>query len=178
MNNPKPLLPPNAKPSELALEATHAERIESLPVPIKQIQRPFLTPRKYIPWLAWDKGVTWWEDDWTDIQKRDVIRSAAEVNKRRGTPGALKRALSATDISIDVIEWFQVEPKAPPYTFGIKINGFASGEDLINIRNLIKDTKNVRSFLSSISINPQEVTGEFFVGGAITGTVTTYMGTI
>lgn len=172
----KTLLPPNASPHEIALESTHAHRIESLPVPMRQIRRPFLTPEKYLPWLAWDNGVTWWENEWADIQKRQVIKSAPEVNKRRGTPGAVKRALAATGLDIDVIEWFNETPKAQPYTFSIIVHNIVSEEELINIKYQIMDAKNTRSYLSSISVSPRELNGEFFVGGAITGTVITFMG--
>ncbi len=162
------LLPPNASPPELALEDTHAERIESLPVPIRQIRRPLATPLEFIPWLAWDNGVTWWEDEWSDQQKRQAIKAAWSINKHRGTAGAVRRALAAVDYLTELIEWFQESPKSQPYTFKVVIYGSSISEDTLSkLTNQINDAKNVRSYLAGIVIKPQAVSGNIFIGGSL-----------
>ncbi|OAT26728.1 tail protein I [Buttiauxella ferragutiae ATCC 51602] len=177
MDKLKTLLPPNASPPEIALESTHAERIEAIPVPIKQIRRPLLTPRVFIPWLAWDNGVTWWEDSWTEFQKRQVVKSAPEINKRRGTIGAIKRALASVDYLTEVIEWYQETPKAQPYTFKVILYGSGISEEILEkLVNQINDAKNVRSHLSEIGIAPQAIEGKFYMGGAVVATITARIG--
>lgn len=162
------LLPPNASPSELALENTHAERIESLPVPIRQIRRPLVTPSEFIPWLAWDNGVTWWEDEWSDQQKRTAIKAAWSINKHRGTAGAVRRALAAVDCFTELIEWFQETPKSSPYTFKVVVYGNSISEATISkLTNQINDAKNVRSYLAGIVIKPQAVSGSIYIGGSL-----------
>lgn len=171
------LLPPNATQGELAQEKVIAH-IGDQPIDIRTVKNPDLCPLKLLPWLAWEYGVRFWDDNWSEEEKRDVIKSAPKVNKTRGTPGAVKRALSATGHCIDVIEWFMDSPHAEPYTFRIVVNGNISADEMLNVIEQIDDAKNARSLLGEITINPQEVTGEFFVGGTITGTITTYMGQI
>ncbi|AYN26408.1 phage tail protein I [Buttiauxella sp. 3AFRM03] len=177
MDKLKTLLPPNASPPEIALENTHAERIEAIPVPIRQIRRPLLTPRQFIPWLAWDNGVTWWEEDWTEIQKRQVVKAAPEINKRRGTIGAVKRALASLDYLTRVVEWHQESPKATPYTFRVIIFGSEISEAVLDkLINQINDAKNVRSYLSGIEISSRAVRGRFYIGGAVIANITAEIG--
>jgi phage tail P2-like protein len=171
------LLPPNATQGELAQERVHAH-VQDEPIDVRTVKNPDLCPVELLPWLAWEFGVRFWDDDWSEDDKREVIKSAPKVNKTRGTVGAVKRALAATGINIDVIEWFRDVPPAPPYTFRLRINNDVSDEEMLNILEQVEDAKNERSQLSEIKIKPPRIEGEFFVGGAITGTVAVYMGQI
>lgn len=146
------------------------------PIDIRDVKNPDRCPVELLPWLAWEFGVRFWDDRWSEEEKREVIKSAPKVNKTRGTPGAVKRALAATGLCIDLVEWFSDTPRAAPYTFRLVVNGNISTDEMLNVIEQVDDAKNARSLLGEITINPQEVSGEFFVGGAITGTVTTYMG--
>ena len=121
-----------------------------------------------LPWLAWEYAITWWDERWTEAQKRSVIKSAAGVNKRRGTAGAVKRALAAVDYPCDVIEWFNDTPKAAPYTFRVEIHGNSiSEETLARLASQVNDAKNARSLLSDITIAEQIITGSAWAGGAV-----------
>ncbi len=162
----KSLLPPNATVAERALEQVMAH-VGDLPVDIRTVKNPDTCPAVLLPWLAWEYAITWWDESWTEAQKRSVIKNAAAVNKRRGTVGAVKRALAAVDYPCDVIEWFNETPRGAPYTFGVSIRG-----DSIPVATLsrlvaqVNDAKNARSVLSGITIAGQRIAGNVFVGGA------------
>lgn len=163
----KTLLPPNSTTSELALEQVMAH-ISDLPIDIRTVKNPDLCPVELLPWLAWEYAVSYWDESWSEQQKRDVIKSAAAVNKKRGTPGAVKQALAAVDRQIDLIEWFNDEPVADPYTFKVLVHGNSiSEEELQKIANQVSDAKNARSFLSDIRISEQKISGNFYIGGAL-----------
>ncbi|AYN30009.1 phage tail protein I [Buttiauxella sp. 3AFRM03] len=172
----KSLLPPNATPGELAQEQVMAHVGES-PIDIRTVKNPDLSPVIVLPWLAWESGVTFWDDAWMESQKRGAIKNSPKVNKTRGTPGAVREALLATGYSVDVIEWFNDTPPAAPYTFRATINGLASEAALLTITNQINDAKNARSLLSQIDMKSPDIRGEFFMGGIITGTITATIGT-
>ncbi|MGM5531588.1 phage tail protein I [Erwinia sp. PK3-005] len=160
------LLPPNATATERALEQVMAH-VADLPLDIRTIKNPDTCPAVLLPWLAWEYAITWWDESWTEEQKRSVIKSAAGVNKRRGTVSAVKRALAAVDYPCDVIEWFSDTPKADPYTFRVEIHGNSITEEtLARLTSQVNDAKNARSLLSGITIAEQVITGTAWTAGA------------
>lgn len=163
----KTLLPPNATTGELSLEQVMGH-VSDLPIDIRTVKNPDLCPVELLPWLAWEYAVSYWDENWTEQQKRDVIKSAAAVNKKRGTPGVVKQALAAVDRQIDLVEWFNDEPVADPYTFRVLVHGNSISEDeLQKISNQVIDAKNARSFLSDIRIAEQKISGNIYIGGAL-----------
>lgn len=163
----KTLLPPNATTGELSLEQVMGH-ISDLPIDIRTVKNPDLCPVELLPWLAWEYAVSFWDENWTEQQKRDVIKNAAAVNKKRGTPGAVRQALAAIDRMIDLVEWFNDEPVADPYTFRVIVHGNSITEDeLQKVANQVIDAKNARSFLSDIRIGAQTVAGNIYIGGSL-----------
>lgn len=162
----KTLLPPNATAAERALEQVMAHAGD-MPLDIRTVKNPDTCPAVLLPWLAWEYAITWWDESWSEAQKRSVIKSAAAVNKRRGTVSAVRRALAAVDYPCEVIEWFKDEPKAAPYTFRVEVHGNSiSVETLARLADQVNDARNARSLLSGITIAEQVITGTAWTGGA------------
>lgn len=147
------LLPKNATEQELALEAAMA-RIENVPVPVRDLWNPDKCPVELLPWLAWAFSVDYWNDAWSEQQKRQVIKSSYQVHAKKGTIGALKDALQAVGFDTAVIEWFNENPQADPYTFKIEVQATGRAvEDHVydEIEKIVEAAKNVRSHLSQIT---------------------------
>lgn len=167
------LLPPNSTPAERALEAvlSHAG---DLPGDIRIIKNPDLCPVELLPWLAWEFAVTYWNPNWSEQQKRQVIKAAAWQNKHRGTRGAVQRALLTVGYECQLQEWFETIPMGDPYTFGIKIyllQELGLDADLLDaFVAQIFDAKNCRSFLKAINFETG-VDGEFFIAGTASADV-------
>ncbi len=99
------LLPPNATPLERALEAHFAARAEALPVEApRDAWIPERCPEALLPWLAWALSVDRWDADWTPDIKRAVIDAAWSDHQRKGTVGAVKRALRDVGAVYDLDE--------------------------------------------------------------------------
>lgn len=161
------LLPLNATQGEQALEQVMGH-ISDLPIDIRTVKNPDLCPLELLPWLAWEYAITYWDENWTEAQKRSVIKNAPAVNKTRGTPGAVKQALAAIDRQIDLIEWFNDSPQGDPYTFRAVVHGESvTSDELRRIVSQICDAKNARSWLGGIRVGPQQARGQFFIGGGI-----------
>jgi phage tail P2-like protein len=161
------LLPPNASEEERALAETVA-RISDVPILVRQTWNPDDCPADLLPWLAWAFSVDEWDNTWTEQEKRDVIKGSVYVHKKKGTIGAIDRALRPLGYLIDVIEWFETEPVATPFTFKVVVGttGRPIDEALYGkIERLINSAKNIRSQLTSIIIKA-EVRGSLFYGGA------------
>lgn len=145
-----------------------------LPGDIRIIKNPDTCPESLLPWLAWEYAVTYWNPDWSEAQKRAIVKAAAWQNKHRGTRGAVNRALLTVGFESQLQEWFESSPMDDPYTFKIKIyliKGMGLDLDLFNtFIAQIFDAKNCRSLLKEINFE-SELDGEFFIGGTTSADV-------
>lgn len=90
------LLPPNAAPLERALESVAAARFDVVAVErLRNLANPRAIPAALLPWLAWAYSVDEWDSTWTEPVQREVVAQSIEVHRRKGTVGAVRRALAA-----------------------------------------------------------------------------------
>lgn len=116
------LLPQNALHQERALEQAGREQILALATGmVRRVKSADGCPFHLLPWLAWELSVDFWDENWTEEEKRQVCRDAAYVHQHRGTAGAVRRALGAVSLPTTVIEWWQENPRRAPYTFRIEV---------------------------------------------------------
>lgn len=168
------LLPNNATSQERDIEAS-ISRVLAVPVELRKIWNPDTCPDVLLPWLAWSFSVDTWSSAWTEEKKRETIKNSIYVHKRKGTIGAVRQALENLGYLLEVIEWFQEETPGDPYTFRVVLNGEYEPintdlyEDIVRV---IRDTKNVRSFLARITVE-RDIYGVLqFPGAAISGETT------
>jgi phage tail P2-like protein len=150
MNNE--LLPPNASAQEIALSAA-ASRIGEVPVPLRTLYQPAATPLDALPSLAWSFSLDEWDTSWTEAQKRQAVADSLYVHRHKGTAGAVKRALQALGLDVQVQEWFNQTPAGAPFTFRLLLTGDQVGFDQAALQRLlyvVASTKNLRSHLSEI----------------------------
>lgn len=88
------LLPPNSSQLERGLAAAQ-QHLGALPVHIRHIRNPLTCPTALLPFLAWELSVDEWNPDWSEEVKRRVIAESLAVHRRKGTRGAVRRALEA-----------------------------------------------------------------------------------
>jgi len=99
--------------------------------------------------LACHLQVDFWEDSYTDRQKRELLKTAIIRHRKRGTPSALADALKAIfDFPVRFIEWQNYG--GHPHHF--KIEADMTGKvwslgELDDIKAVAKKVKNVRSEL-------------------------------
>ncbi len=113
------LLPPNASQLERDLEIVMA-RIESVPIDFQKIWRAYECPAELLPWLAWAFNVDLWRSDWPEATKREIIATAIEWHRHKGTPWSIMHMLKfAGAPDTQIMEWWQGHPTGPydPHTF-------------------------------------------------------------
>lgn len=146
------LLPSNATAQERALEGA-TSRISDVPVLVRESKDPDDCPAALLPWLAHQFSVDAWQTYWTDEQKRQTIRDSVFVHQRKGTIGAVKRALGSLGFGAQVQEWFNQIPVGPEYTFRLYLSvdqvGISEGE-LFQVLDVVDSTKNLRSHLETV----------------------------
>ncbi len=99
------LLPANATPLERAIESVFAARLDAIPAEAPDtLWDPATCPEVYLPWLAWALEVETWNPTWELATRRQVVADALEVHRRRGTVGAVRRALTAAGFAPTTIQ--------------------------------------------------------------------------
>ena len=146
------LLPPSSSKLQRDLEEVFANRIVSLGKQGRNVTKPDIAAEHILPWLAWEMSVDVWNDNWAVEVRRGVINASLFVHKKKGTIGALKKALGALGVDgLQLEEWF--EYGGDPYHFRVFIEIISSGFDLNildEILAVIINSKNVRSHLESL----------------------------
>lgn len=122
----KTLLPPNATPLELAVEASVA-RVADVPVPIRDLYSPDDCPIDLLPWLAWHLSVDSWKSYWSEEIRRARVRSAMTIHRQKGTVKSIKDVVAAFGGSILLREWWQKTPMGDPHTFDLVMTLSGSG---------------------------------------------------
>lgn len=148
------LLPCNATDQERAL-AENTSRISDVPVVVREVWNPDTCPSNVLPWLAWAFSVDDWDTNWTDKQKRQVIKESVYSQRIKGTIGAVTRQLAALGYEIKILEWFQQEPEGTPYTFQVYITANQyplTQNDYRKILQVIDTNKNLRSHLDETQL--------------------------
>lgn len=160
------LLPLNSTQLERAVEAAFAEKTE---IPLRTLYNPDTCPAQLLPWLAWTWSVDRWDNKWSEAVKRSAIRTAFYVHAHKGTIGALRRVVEPLGYLIDVIEWWQTNPKGVPGTFALKVGVLDTGiteEMYLELERLIDDAKPVSRHLTGLAIS-LETAGTVFIGASV-----------
>lgn len=95
MSTPGTILPPSASRLERAIDQAGAQRLAALPSLVPSLWNADTCPPALLPYLAWALSVDEWDNTWSVDRKRAVIREAREIHETKGTPAAIRRALSA-----------------------------------------------------------------------------------
>jgi len=162
------ILPPNATALERALDDVMGSR--PIPVPVRDVWDAWTCPAPLLPWLAWALSVDNWDPEWGEQKKRGTIAASVAVHRAKGTPDAMRRALAALGLRLEIVEWWQETPRGDPYTFRIAvtvIDGTAQQAEMRRILEVVEAAKNLRSHLSSIDV-AVESNSAFYMAG-VTG---------
>lgn len=164
------LLPINATPQERALSVTTGKRIDSIPVPIRDLWNPDKCPVEFLPWLAWALSVDFWKDEWSVAQKRAVIKASIPIHHKKGTPVAVERYLAALGYEARVLEWFEYDGDKYRFKVSTETTGITEAVYLEMIEAVMA-SKNKRSRLETI-VFKSTLENDSYTGGTVrTGSV-------
>lgn len=167
------LLPPNSTELERNLAAVMAP-IGDLPTPLRDLIKPDTCPAALLPWLASELSVDTWDNAWTEAQKRAVIKASILVHRRKGTVSAVREVLQATDADVNLVEWWQEQPRGTPHTFRLDVEIEDRGideETLISVERQVASVKPVRSHFTTRLIG--RTRGKLYIGAiAVSGETT------
>lgn len=148
MSDQPSLLPPNASSLERKLEQATL-RLGTMAVPLRDLWNPDTCPAHLLPWLAWTLSLDSWQPYWPEAVKRARIRSAVDIQRRKGTAKSVRDVVRSFGSSLALREWWQLSPMGTPHTFEVVLtlgagvpNTAAYQQDIIKE---IERTKPVRS---------------------------------
>ena len=160
------LLPLNSTQLERAIEAA----IDDVPsLPIRTLYNAKTCPAHLLHQLAWAWSVDRWDNQWSEKVKRAAIESAFYIHAHKGTIGALRRVVEPFGYLIEVVEWFQTEPKGVPGTFALKIGVSDEGiseETYQELTWLIDDARPVTRHMTGLAISLQ-TTGRLYLSASV-----------
>lgn len=90
------LLATNSKPFTRSLTAP-SERLEQIPVPIREALDPWRCPQQLLGWLAHTLSLDIWIEDWSESRKRAAIADAIRLNRIKGTRAGLDAYVDLAD---------------------------------------------------------------------------------
>lgn len=163
------LLPPSATETEIRLAEAHSG-LSALAVPLRDIWNPDTCPVSLLPYLAWSRSVDRWDESWTEAVKRQVVKDAFYIHRRKGTISAIRRVVEPFGFLIRVIEWWQTNEA--PGTFRLDIGVQEQGiteETYQELERLISDAKPCSRHLLGMSINLQSSGKTYLVASAYDG---------
>lgn len=115
-----PLLPPTQTRLEAALGQS-MRPVGLTPEVIATLWNPWLIHANLLPWLAWALSVDEWDNAWTEATQRAVCAASFPVHRKKGTVGAVRRAMNAIGYRTRLIEAWQQTPPGTPHTFTAEI---------------------------------------------------------
>ena len=145
------LLPANAT----ALEKSAAEataRVSDVPAPLRDLWNPDTCPTELLPWLAWSLGVAAWKPYWSERIKRERIRQAVEIHRRRGTVQSVRRVVESFGAGVAIREWWQTEPKGTPHTFELVLTVRADNNAAELQNDIIQEVHRVKPVRSHFTL--------------------------
>jgi phage tail P2-like protein len=145
------LLPPNSTTLERNL-ATVGAIIGDLPTPLRDLVNPDTCPAALLPWLASELSVDTWDNAWTEAQKRAVIKASIRVHRMKGTVASVREILQVTGADVELVEWWQEEPRGTPHTFRLDVEIEDRGINeatLESIERQVASVKPVRSHFTT-----------------------------
>ena len=154
----KSLLPPNSTALERNLTEIGQDAFDLASIRI--IKDIGLVPQQFLPFIAYQKSVDFWDDSWQDALKRKVIQSSKEQHKIKGTAAAIKRALEPFGYEVKLIEWFKTSPELTPGTFNLELDliGKPLSQEVFNeVNRLVSDAKSAARHLGSLTITANSV---------------------
>ena len=152
------LLPPNA--SELERKITQVGKA-AFDLPSIRVTKDIDdVPSQFLPFIAWQKSVDYWDENWQDSLKRSVIKNSREQHRIKGTAAAIKRVLEPFGYEVKLIEWFNASPELPPGTFNLELDliGKPLSQEVFNeVNRLVSDAKSAARHLTNLTITTNPI---------------------
>lgn len=151
-------LPPNSTKLEKNVASANAAAFD---LPSMRLVQDFdQVPEDFLPVLAWQESVDYWDPKLATSLKRELIKKSRTQHKIKGTPAAVKQALLPFGYEVKLTEWFKQVPQGTPGTFALEIDliGRELNEEIFKeVNRLVADSKAASRQVSNLQITTNPV---------------------
>ncbi|WP_460131168.1 phage tail protein I [Pseudomonas sp. S1_E04] len=176
------LLPANSSPLEKALDLGFGALLDRVVPPFPALMNPLQTPTEFLPYLAADRGVSEWDADASETEKRLTVALSWQIQRQAGTPKALSHAVESLGFTPNISAWYQQRPLGMPYTFDVqaiigrswssgdhnrlirRVNAAKSERDQATI-TIVHETEGQLAFTQVL--HPPLIDAELYLNGAL-----------
>lgn len=154
MNTVKTLLPSGTTQLENIAAKCLQDAVKNR-IDFKNLINPHKCPVNLLPYLAWALSVDYWEDYWSEQQKRQAIMASFKEHQRKGTIGAIKRIVESLGYNLKIKEWFDDKQQRQAGTFRVfvELKEQGIGEKIYpELERLIEDAKPVSRHITELAI--------------------------
>lgn len=149
---------PNATKLEIAMAATGAYAFQQPSLTL--VQDFDLVPEDFLPALAWQESVDYWDHKFVPSLKRELIKNSRQQHKIKGTTAAIKQALAPFGYEIKLTEWFNQSPPGIPGTFALELDLIGrelDAEVFYEVNRLIYESKAASRHISNLQITSNPI---------------------
>lgn len=114
-------LPPNATRLERAYVESGAATL-ALDIPVDRVWDAWRCPAPMLPMLAYALSVDLWDDSWDEVRQRQTIAESPDYHRRKGTRGAIERAIAYVRRTATVLEWHEYTTPRRRGTFDVLVH--------------------------------------------------------
>lgn len=114
------VLPPNRSLLEAGLDLAFDKLLERITPPFPSLMDPQATPAEFLPYLAADRGVTDWNPEAPESERRATTALAWAIKRQAGTRRALIHAVESMELAAKVTSWHELQPAGVPYSFTVE----------------------------------------------------------
>ncbi|MBV5855932.1 phage tail protein I [Pseudomonas aeruginosa] len=114
------VLPPNRSLLEAGLDLAFDKLLERIQPPFPALMDPQTTPAAFLPYLAADRGVTDWNPEAPESERRATTALAWAIKRQAGTRRALIHAVESMELAAKVTSWHELKPAGVPYSFTVE----------------------------------------------------------
>lgn len=115
-------------------------------------------PAEVLDLLAWQFHVDFYDYDYSNEVKRELIRQSITWHRRKGTPMAVEEMVSPIFPSAEIVEWWDYG--GTPYRFRVSgiTDPLTGAADIRRLLTLINSAKNKRSWLDYVQFKRSTAT--------------------
>jgi phage tail P2-like protein len=120
-----------------------------------------ITDENLLDLLGWQFHIEGYNKAQDIQEKKNLIKSAIELHRYKGTPYAIKKVLQSLNLDAELQEWFDYSGEA--YRFKVLVKTIIQDEDTYKkLAELIDEYKNVRSQLDTIGIHRDYINNVYY----------------
>jgi phage tail P2-like protein len=146
------VLPDNRSKLERGLELSFAQHVYGIIPPFPNLLDGNKTPVESLPYLALDRQVSEWREDYTEDIKRQLTDSSWRVKRLSGTVEGIRLALNTLNFDAIITPWHQQTPQGQPYNLDVvafsQNNQSVDPQDALRIESYLNEVKSERDVIN------------------------------